>query len=140
MLKLINQCVRMFSKHPFARMKKLCFTIVDMLITKMERHFVDFKLMNAFSIVYPQVWMESNVVFSFSLHFDVIKKHYCESKKVRPPLDQIVEAFNVNLLNLQWSIFKLTTKTKAPKATANFFDTDLMKKSWMTINNNGLLI
>jgi hypothetical protein len=31
-----------------------CFVAVNMLINELDRHFVDFKLMNALNIVYPQ--------------------------------------------------------------------------------------
>ncbi len=35
------------------QMKGQCFDVANMLITKLDQHFVDSKLMNAFNIVYP---------------------------------------------------------------------------------------
>ncbi len=35
------------------QMKGQCFVVANMLIIKLDRHFVDSKLMNAFNIVYP---------------------------------------------------------------------------------------
>jgi hypothetical protein len=60
---------------------------------------VDFELLNALGIVYPQFWMQLDVDFSFSLHIDEIKKHYCELKKVKPSLVQVVEPLNANMLD-----------------------------------------
>jgi hypothetical protein len=44
-----------------AQAKVQCFVTGDMLISKLNRCFVDFKLMNALGIVYPQIWMELDV-------------------------------------------------------------------------------
>jgi hypothetical protein len=79
-----------------------------MFITKLDRHFMDSKLMNALSIVYPQFWIQPNANFSFYLHMAIIKKHYCEVKRVKPSLLQVVKPLDVNLLDLQMCIFKLT--------------------------------
>jgi hypothetical protein len=49
-----------------------------MLVIELDKPFVDSELMNALGIVYPQIWMQPNIGFSFSLHFNVIKRHYCE--------------------------------------------------------------
>jgi hypothetical protein len=38
-------------------MKGQCFIVANMLIIELDQHFVDFELMNAFGIVYPQFWM-----------------------------------------------------------------------------------
>jgi hypothetical protein len=65
-----------------AQVKVQCFVTSDMLISKLNRCFVDFKLMNALDIVYPQFWMELDVAFFFSLHINVIKKHYYELKRI----------------------------------------------------------
>jgi hypothetical protein len=65
-----------------AQVKVQCFVTGDMLISKLNRWFVDFKLMNALGIVYPQFWMELDVGFCFSLNINVIKKHYYELKRI----------------------------------------------------------
>jgi hypothetical protein len=57
--------------------------------------------MNAFNIVYPQFWMQPYAKFSLSLHLNVMKRHYCELKKVKLSLDQVVEPLNVNLFDMQ---------------------------------------
>jgi hypothetical protein len=62
--------------------------------------FCGFKVDECLGIVYPQFWMQPYAKFSFSLHFDVIKKHYCELKWVKPSLDQVVEPSNVNILDM----------------------------------------
>jgi hypothetical protein len=71
-----------------------------MFIIQLDRCFVDFELMNTLGIIYPQFWMQLDVGFSFSLHIDDIKKHYCELKKMKPSLVQVAEPWNVNMLNL----------------------------------------
>jgi hypothetical protein len=59
-----------------AQVKCQCVIVAKMFVTELERCFVDSKLMNAFGIVYHQFWMQPNVKFSFSLHLNVIKRHY----------------------------------------------------------------
>jgi hypothetical protein len=66
--------------------------------------------MNALGIVYPQFWMQFYVDLSFSLQFNVINKHDCETKKMKPVLDQVIEPLNANILDLQPSMFKFTKK------------------------------
>jgi hypothetical protein len=41
----------------------------------------------------------------------IIKKHYCETKRVKPSLLQVAELLDANILDLQMCIFKLTMKT-----------------------------
>jgi hypothetical protein len=53
-----------------------------MLVKKLEGHFVNFKLMNALGIVYPQFWMQFYIDLSFSLHLNVI---IVKQKKFNPP-------------------------------------------------------
>jgi hypothetical protein len=79
-----------------------------MFITKLDRGFVDSEFMNPFGIMYPQFWIHHDVNFFFSLHMAIIKNHYCEVKKVKPSLLQVVKPLDVNLLDLQMCIFKLT--------------------------------
>jgi hypothetical protein len=110
-----------------------------MLINELDRHFLDLKLRNAFSIVYSQFWMQTNVDFFFYLHLVIIQKHYYEAKRVKPTLLQVAKPLNVNLLDLQMCILKLTMKMQAPKDMDESFDTNLMTKLWVTINNNALL-
>ncbi len=62
-------------------------------------------------IVYPQFWIQPNVNLSFFLHMVVIKKHYCEAKRVKPSLSQVEEPLDVNILDLQTCIFKFNMKT-----------------------------
>jgi hypothetical protein len=90
--------------------------------------------MNALGIVYPEFWMQPDVDLFFSLHMAVIKKHYCETNKVKPSLLHVAEP-----LDLQMFIFKFTMKTQVPKAMAEPFDTNPVTKLWVTINNNALL-
>jgi len=56
--------------------------------------------MNALDIVYPQLWMQLDVDFSFFLHMDIIKRHYCQAKRVKPSLLHVVKPLDVNILNL----------------------------------------
>jgi hypothetical protein len=81
-------------------MKCSCDVASEMFVIELESPFVDLELMNALGIVYPQFWMEPNGRFFFSLHFNVIKKHYCELKRVKPSLDQVVKPLNVNFLDM----------------------------------------
>jgi len=67
---------------------------------------MDFELMNALSIVYPQCWMQLDVNFFFSLHMVIIKKHYCEINRAKPLMLQFVEPLDVNLLDLHMCTFK----------------------------------
>jgi hypothetical protein len=67
-----------------------------MFIIKLDRHFVDSKLMNAFGSIHPQFWMQLDVNSSIN----VIKRHYCELKKVKPSLDQVIKPLNANFLDL----------------------------------------
>jgi hypothetical protein len=48
--------------------------------------FCEFKVDDAFGIMYSQFWMQPNTIFYF-LHINVIKKHYCELKKMKPSID-----------------------------------------------------
>jgi hypothetical protein len=111
-----------------------------MFIIELDWCFVDFKLMNALGIVYPQFWMQPYVDFSFSLHMVIIKKHYYKAKRVKLSLLQVVKPLDVKLLDLQMCIFKLTMKTQAPKAMAKPSDINPMTKLWVIINNNALFI
>ncbi len=117
-----------------------CFVVISMLVTELDWHFVDSKLVNAFDIVYPQLWMQLDVDFSFSLHMFIIKKHYFQAKRVKPSLLQVVKPLDVNILDLQMCIFEFTMKTQAPKAMVEPFDTNPMTKFWVKISNNVLLI
>ncbi len=110
---------------------------VNILITQLDPQFVNSEL-NVFGIVYSQFCMYSNAYLSFSLHMAIIKKHYCEAKKVKPSLVQVAEPLDVTILDLQMCIFKLTMKTQAPKAMVEPFDINLATKLWVTINNNVL--
>jgi hypothetical protein len=42
-------------------MKTQCSAITNMLVTKLDQHFANSKLMNALGIVYPQFWMQLDV-------------------------------------------------------------------------------
>ncbi len=46
---------------------------------------------------------------------------------------------NVNFLDMQQSMFKLTMKTQATKSMAKPSNTNPLRKSWVTITNNSLL-
>ncbi len=58
---------------------------------------------------------------------------------MKPSLDQVVEPLNVNLLDMQQSMFKFTIKAQAIKAMVKLFNMNLVTKLWMTIINNSLL-
>ncbi len=75
--------------------------------------------------MYLQFWMSPDANVYFSLHLNVIKKHNCELKQMKPSLDQVARPLNANLLNMQQSMFKLTMKTQATKAMAKPIDTNL---------------
>ncbi len=126
-------------KTSIMQMRGQCSIVANMLIIKLDQHFVDFELINAFGIVYPQFWMQFDADFSFSLHMVLIKKHYCEATKVKPSLLQVAKPFDANLLDLQMCIFKYTMKMQVPKVMAKPFDTNPMTKLWVTISNNALL-
>jgi len=83
--------------------------------------------------------MQTNVDFFFYLHLVIIQKHYYEAKRVKPMLLQVAKPLNVNLLDLQMCIFKLTMKMQAPKDMDELFNTNIMTKLWVTISNNALL-
>jgi len=46
-----------------------------MLVTKLERHFLDLELMNALGILYFQFWIKPNLEFFVFLDLNVIKKN-----------------------------------------------------------------
>jgi len=71
---------------------------------------------------------------SFYLHLGIIKKHYCELKNVKLSLLEISKPLNVNILDLQMSMFNFVMKMHAPKAMAKPFDVNPMTKLWITIN------
>ncbi len=71
-------------------MKCQCVIVVEILVTKLESHFHDSKLMNALGILYPQFWMQPNVELCFSLDLSVIKKQYCELKRMELSIYQVV--------------------------------------------------
>jgi hypothetical protein len=73
-----------------AQVKCQCAIVAKMLVTKLERHFLDSELMNAIGILYLQFWMQPNVEFSFSLDLNVIKKQYCKLKRMKLSLYQVV--------------------------------------------------
>jgi hypothetical protein len=51
--------------------------------------------------MYLQFWMSPDANVYFSLHLNVIKKHNCELKQMKPSLDQVARPLNANLLNMQ---------------------------------------
>ncbi len=61
-----------------------------MLVTKLERHFLDLELMNALGILYFQFWIKPNVEFFVFLDLNVIKKQYCELKRMKISIYQVV--------------------------------------------------
>ncbi len=83
-----------------AQVKAQCFIVPNMFITKLDRHFVDSKSMNALGILHPQFWMQLDVNSFLSLHINVIKRHYCELKKVKSSLDQVTKPLNANFVDL----------------------------------------
>jgi hypothetical protein len=56
--------------------------------------------MNALGILHPQFWMQLDVNSFLSLHINVIKRHYCELKKVKSSLDQVTKPLNANFVDL----------------------------------------
>jgi hypothetical protein len=80
--------------------------------------------------------MQPSANLSFSLHMAIINKHYCEAKRVKPSLLQVAKPLDVNFLDLQMCIFKLTMKMQVPKAMAKPFDINTVTKLWVTITNN----
>jgi hypothetical protein len=80
--------------------------------------------------------MQLNTKFSFFLHLSVIKRHYCELKRVKPSLNQVAKPLNVNILDMQKSMFKFVVKAQATKAMAKPFDMNLVTKLWVTITDN----
>jgi len=73
-----------------AQVKCQCAIVLEILETKLKRHFLDSKLMNALGILYPHFWMQPNVKFSFSLDLSVIKKQYCGLKWMKLSIYQVV--------------------------------------------------
>ncbi len=51
------------------QMKGQCFIKAYMFINEIDQHFIDYKLMNAFGIMYLYFWMQLDVKLFFSLHF-----------------------------------------------------------------------
>jgi hypothetical protein len=99
-----------------------------MLVIELDQWFMDSELMNALGIVYPEFWIQPDVDLFFSLHMAVIKKHYCETNKVKPSLLHVAEPLDANILDLQMCIFKFTVETQVPKAVAEPFDTNPVTK------------
>ncbi len=54
-------------------------------------------------------------------------------------LNQVVKPLNVNLLDMQISMFRLVMKAQEIKAMAEPFDINPNTKLWVTITNNSLL-
>jgi hypothetical protein len=67
----------------------------------------------------------SLMLIFFPLHFIIIKKNYCEAKKVKPLGLQVVKPLNANLLGLQTCFFKFM-KMHVPKAMVEPFDINIM--------------
>jgi len=58
---------------------------------------------------------------------------------VKLSLNQVVKPLNVNLLDMQQSMFKLVMQAQAIKAMVEPFDMNPSTKLWVTITNNSLL-
>jgi len=58
---------------------------------------------------------------------------------VKLSLNQVAKPLNVNILDMQKSMFKFVMKTQAIKAMATPFDMIPITKLWVTITNNSLL-
>jgi hypothetical protein len=121
------------------QVKGKCSNVIEMFVGKLEMCFPNCELMNALNIMYPQFWMHLGVNISFSFHFSIFKKHFCELTNVKLLLLEISELLNANILDLHMSMFKLIVKTQAPKAMVKSFDVNPMTKLCTLISNNGLL-
>jgi hypothetical protein len=136
----VNQlmCIHVFV-GAIGQVKGQCSNAIEMFIDKLEMCFQNSELINALSIMYPQFYMHFDVNISFSFHFGIFKKHYCELKSVKLLLLESSKLLNANILDLQMSMFQFTVKTQAPKTMAKSLDVNPMTKLWILINNNGLL-
>jgi hypothetical protein len=60
--------------------KKECGEAATWLISKFKRRFLDFGLMNAFFVFFPQFWRKPDCNAKIQAHLAVLKTHYGTSK------------------------------------------------------------
>ena len=78
--------------------------------------------MNAFSIVFPQFWLQSTYDELFPLHMNTLRAHFsvvgfinCGTAE-EPRIVQIDPLFDAWILGLQTSLFKLIMRSNAKLA------------------------
>ena len=62
--------------------KGQCTFAIEMLVTELSRRFLDFDLMNALGIIFPQFWLQPSADELFPLHLKTLKSHFYEIKSV----------------------------------------------------------
>ena len=74
------------SRANFARIvagvKGQCTSVAEILVAELSKRILDFDLMNALDIVFPQFWLQPNIDELFPLHLKTLKSHFCEIKSV----------------------------------------------------------
>jgi hypothetical protein len=93
-----------------------------MLISKLDKHFPDSKLMNSLAIVFLQFWLQSNCDDLFSFHMKTLRLHFGVVRhtnlgtKEEPEMVQMDPMLGARTLGFQTSFFKLTMKPNSKGA------------------------
>jgi hypothetical protein len=70
--------------HVCQNVKDQCIFVTKGLITKLDRQFLTQNLMSAINIIYPQYWLQPEVISMFHGHLQILKAHYCHAKITQP--------------------------------------------------------
>jgi len=65
-----------------ASVKGQCRDVAELLIAELDQRFPDSDLMNAFSIVFPQFWLQANCDELFPMYLKTIRNHFCVPRSV----------------------------------------------------------
>jgi hypothetical protein len=60
--------------------KNQCISVAKGLVAKLDKWFVAQDLMNATGIIYPQYWLQPEVVSMFLGHLQILKTHCCHDE------------------------------------------------------------
>lgn len=125
-----------------AEVKVQCSQAAEVIINQLDEKFPNCELMDSFGIVFPQYWKSGKSLSTFPLHFAVLKKYFCEKKSLKENGEgnssiDISQALNLELLESQMSLFKLTMKQNGPQILEEGpFDENPLTKLWIKLSKN----
>ena len=126
--------------------KGQCRDAAEVLIVEFNWRFLDFELMNAFSIVFPQFWLQNTCDELFSLYMSTLRVHFSvvgfinHGTVEEPRIVQIDPLLDARTLGLQTSLFKLIMRSNAKSAMEELQDKNLMSELRQKVGQNALML